>query len=320
MRRLITTLTLLYCHFLSTPLTQAETVLTYTEATLLGLVEGITEYLPISSTGHLILLNHALGLDEETPLIAKDGTPLLHQVHGEIKPFTLVEATNTYLIAIQGGAILAVLLLCWKNLVRILLGFVGQDPAGKRLGINLILAFIPAAILGLLLGHWVELHLFNLTAIACALAAGGILILIIEKRLPNHTGRSFLSLKPKEAFLIGCLQCLALWPGTSRSLATMMGGMVVGLSRAESAYFSFLLGFITLIAASSYKLFSTGKVILDAFDLGPFILGFAVTTVTAFIAVKWLIGYLSRHNLKVFAYYRLMLAALIFAVILNKKA
>ena len=320
MRRLMATLTLLCCHFVSTPLAQAETALDYTEATLIGLVEGITEYLPISSTGHLILLNHTLGLDKETPLIAKDGTPLLHHVHGEVKPFTLVEATNTYLIAIQGGAILAVLLLCWKNLLRILLGFLGQDPAGKRLGINLLLAFIPAAVLGFLLGHWVELHLFNPTAIACALAAGALLILIIEKRLSGHAGRSFLSLQPKEALLIGCLQCLALWPGTSRSLATMIGGMVVGLSRSEAAYFSFLLGFITLIAASSYKLFSTGKVILDAFDIGPFLLGFAVTTVTAFISIKWLIGYLSRHNLKGFAYYRLILAALIFAVMLNKKA
>jgi len=285
----------------------------YPEALILGVVEGITEYLPISSTGHLLLTNALLGLDSAEPLLGEDGQPLLTP-KGE--PVTLKAAADAYAIVIQGGAILAVLFLYWRRVWQVVLGFLGLSPHGLLLGRNLLLAFLPAVFLGLLLADWIEDKLFAPLPIAVALAGGGVLMLGVEawrkRRLPGgYEHLDLHSLSIRQSLFIGLLQCVAMWPGTSRSMMTIVGGYLVGLRPAKAAEFSFLLGLITLSAASGYTAVRSGPSLFLAIDMGPMLVGIAVSFVAAALAVKWLIGYLTRHGLALFAWYRFALAALV---------
>ncbi|MFO7724584.1 MAG: undecaprenyl-diphosphate phosphatase [Oceanipulchritudo sp.] len=287
--------------------------LSYTDALILGVVEGISEYLPISSTGHLLLTNELLNLNVEEPLLDASGEPLLTP-KGE--PVTLKAAADAYAIVIQAGAILAVVFVFFPRIWQIVLGVLGLSPKGRLLARNLIVAFIPAAVLGLLLDDWIESVLFAPLPIAVALFLGGILMLSVESWRKNQLAEDddivdLHTLGIRQCLFIGLLQCVAMWPGTSRSMMTIVGGYLAGLKPARAAEFSFLLGLITLSAAAGYKTVTSGPALFLAIDMGPLLLGIFTAFVSAALAVKWLVSYLSRHGLALFAWYRFVLAILV---------
>ncbi len=300
---------------------EKERTLSFQDAVILGLVEGITEYLPVSSTGHLILTNRFLGLDTAAPVRDSQGVPILvTDGTGGERPYTAAEAAYAYTIVIQAGAILAVLLVYRRRVIKILLGCIGRDEQGRRLAVNIVVAFLPAAVIGLLLDDLIERYLGNnIGAVAGALIAGAIVMEVVERwrrhgtqhAIDPHSGPELHELSPSRAFFIGLCQCVAMWPGTSRSMATIVGGYLVGLSPARAAEFSFLLGLVTLTAASGYKVVSDGREMLAALDAGPVLAGILVAFVSAALAVKWLVGYLSHHGLALFAWYRIGLAVLV---------
>lgn len=292
--------------------------LTYLDATILGLVEGITEYLPVSSTGHLILTNAALGLDADTPVYNKAGEAILVEDEvGQMRAYTIGDAAYAYVIVIQAGAIVAIVLIYWKRILDICKGMLGQSDSGRKLGINLIAAFIPAAVIGLLLNDLIEAFLGdNVVAVSGALILGAIAMLWVEKWRKNKqnkqvtetTGPDLHEIPVSKAVLIGIFQCIAMWPGTSRSMATIIGGYIVGFSPPKAAEFSFLLGLITLTAASAYTVLKDGSNMIQALSVGPVLVGCVVAFVSAALAVRWLVGYLSKHGLALFAWYRIALA------------
>ena len=292
--------------------------LSASDAVVLGLVEGVTEYLPISSTGHLIIAIQLLHLNSDAPLHDKKGDPLWFKKpspkHPNGEPLTLKLAADTYTVVIQFGAIAAVALLYWKQVRTMVLGVLGRDPAGLKLVRNLLIAFVPAAALGLLLSNWIE-SLFSVTAVLTAQVSGAVLMLLAEqwrKKQPGmHTDRDPSELSGPEALGIGGLQCLALWPGMSRSMTTIVGGYFAGLNPRRSAEFSFLLGLETLTAATVYKSYKSGTAMLAVFGWPHILLGCIVAAITAAISVKFLINYLSRHGLVAFAIYRFVLAGLL---------
>jgi undecaprenyl-diphosphatase len=281
--------------------------MTIPDAIILGLVEGITEYLPVSSTGHLIIVSALLGLN---------------------KPPDVKQAADAFTIIIQGGAILAVLGLYWSRVTQMVRGLLGRDPAGRRLAINIVVAFLPAAVLGPLLADTIQDKLFYPGPVMAALFIGGIIMLLLKKwqRAFFHDSdqtpakaRAFVSIENmtwRRALIIGLLQCIAMWPGTSRSMMTIVGGMLVGMRPKHAAEFSFLLGLPTLGGACVYKL---GKNLMSddpsVFEvLGgplPVIIGIVVAMISAALAVKWLVGYLSRHGVALFGWYRIGLCIVI---------
>jgi len=314
---------LLFLGLLLSPLQAAEETdpggLSYSDAVVLGLVEGITEYLPISSTGHLILTNRLLGLDGDRPMRDRDGNEIqvVDEPGGLPRPYTIGEAAYAYVIVIQAGAIAAVIILYWRSILDILLGCLGRSVPGRRLARNLITAFLPAAVIGLLLDDWIESKLGeNITAVAGALIVGAVVMLLVERwrkgrqggAIAPEQGPALHELTVRQSLTIGFIQCFAMWPGTSRSMATIVGGYLMGLSPKRAAEFSFLLGLITLSAASGYKFLGDGRDMLAALNFGPVLLGCVVAFVSAALAVHWLVGYLSRHGLALFAWYRIALA------------
>ncbi len=289
------------------------------DALALGAIEGVTEYLPISSTGHLIIATRALKLDSDEPLRRPDGRALWFVAPSEENPtgtpLTVRLAADTYTIVIQFGAIAAVALLYWRPVLSMLRGLVGRDPAGFRLLRNLILAFLPAALLGLLLHDWIDEHLFSVKTVIIAQVAGALLIFWAERyrraraAAASNPDAPGIELTTRQALNIGLLQCVAMWPGTSRSMMTIIGGYLSGLDPRRSAEFSFLLGLVTLTAASVYKGYKSGTAMIDVFGWPNIVLGCVVAAVTAALAVKFLVGWLSRHGMGLFAWYRLGLAA-----------
>jgi undecaprenyl-diphosphatase len=255
---------------------------TILEAIILGLVEGLTEYLPISSTGHLILAEALLGIDADE------------------------DTVNAFLIVIQGGAIAAVAGLYWSTIVAMLRGAAGRDPAGLRLLINVAVAFAPAAVLGPLLADWIEAHLFRPWAVLAALAAGGVVMIALPTK--DRGTADLHDLDWRRALVIGLLQCLAMWPGTSRSMVTIVGGALVGLHPRAAAQFSFILGLPTLGGACAYSLWQEPGLV-GTLGPAPILAGFLVAAVSAALAVRWMVGYLTRHGLSIFGWYRLALCA-----------
>lgn len=270
------------------------------QAVILGLVEGITEYLPVSSTGHLIIASSLLGLKGEE-----------HK-----------EAIDAFEIVVQGGAILAVLGLYWPRFVQMLRGVLGLDPAGLRLLLNIAIAFLPAAIVGLVIHKWIKAHLFFAGPVVAAMIVGGVYMLVVDEWRKGRfgvgrfhsAGKGVDELTFVDALKIGCLQVLSMWPGTSRSMMTITGGMFCGLRPSAAAEFSFLLGMPTLLAATLKELYSNYK---DHRDLGepmfyevlgvtPVVVGILVAAVSAAFAVKWLVGFLNRHGLAPFGWYRIV--------------
>lgn len=293
------------------------------DALVLGLVEGVTEYLPISSTGHLIIATRALRLDSSTPLLGPDGTrrwlrhPSARDPAGV--PLTLKLAADTYTVVIQFGAIAAVALLYWPQLLEMFFGMLGRDPAGRHLLVNLVVAFLPAAVLGLLLNHWIDRELFSVKAVVVSQISGAALMIAAERwrrKYATSAGAvlTTAALPTRRAFGIGCMQCLALWPGMSRSMTTIVGGYFAGFEPRLAAEFSFLLGLVTLTAATVFKGWQSGPAMIAVFGWPHVLLGALVATVAAALSVKFLIHYLTRHGLTAFAWYRVALA-LVLAVL-----
>lgn len=294
--------------------------LSVSDAVILGVVEGVTEFLPISSTGHLIVTNHLLGLDAEQPLVGRDGQPLWYRKpsakNPEGEPLTLKLAADTYTVVIQAGAILAVVILYWPQLLSLLRGLLGRDPAGLRLLRNLLCAFVPVAVVGLLLSKWIDRHLFSIGTVIIGLVAGAVLMLVVERwrRRRSAVQNPALepsSLNPTQAVGIGLIQCFALWPGTSRSMMTIVGGYFSGLTPARAAEFSFLVGLPVLAGAATLKSIRSGAAMIEVFGWSNVLLGIAVATVSAAVAVKFLVAFLNRQGLAAFAYYRLVLAVIL---------
>lgn len=271
------------------------------QAALLGLVEGLTEYLPVSSTGHLLLAQQLAGM-----------------TGGESADAT-ANPLDAYAICIQAGAILAVLLLYTRRVGSVLAGILGKDKSGRRLGINLVAAFAPAALAGFLLEDLIKQYLFGLWPIVLAWFVGGIAILLVaRKENPDATpGKQLEELSPLQALLIGAIQCIAMWPGVSRSLVTILGGMLVGLSVVAAVEFSFLLGLVTLGAATLWEALKFGPDIIQVFGWVNPLTGFIVACVSALTAVKWMVSYLTRHGLAIFGYYRLALSLVITGLLLG---
>jgi undecaprenyl-diphosphatase len=247
------------------------------KALILGIVEGITEFLPISSTGHLILAGDLLGANDER--------------------------WNVFNIVIQTGAMLAVV---WEYRAR----FFKIDVALYR---NLIVAFIPAAVLGLLFSKYIKSYLFHAVPVALAFIVGGIIILVVERNPRKvHRVETAQAMTWLDALKVGVAQCFALIPGTSRSGATIIGGMLFGLSRKAATEFSFFLAVPTLVAAGLYDLWKHRDV-LSAADVPAFGVGMAVAFIAAFVVIRWLIRYVATHDFKPFAWYRIAFGVLILA-------
>lgn len=290
------------------------------DAIVLGVVEGVTEFLPISSTGHLIITNHLLGLEADTPLTGHDGQPLWHKKPSAQnpagEPLTLKLAADTYVVVIQVGAILAVVLLYRAQLLSMLRGLSGRDSNGMRLLRNLICAFIPVVFIGLAASRFIEQHLFSIGSVIIGLVGGAVLMIAVERWRWRRAGVGHMSkdasdLYPSEALKIGLFQCLALWPGTSRSMVTIVGGYLAGLNPAKAAEFSFLLGLPVLGGAALLKGWRSGGAMIEVFGWSNVLLGVAVAAVSAALAVRFFVAFLTRHGLMAFAVYRLVLAAVI---------
>jgi undecaprenyl-diphosphatase len=291
------------------------------DAIILGVVEGVTEFLPISSTGHLIIATRALHLESEKPLTDASGRPLFYKKPSDKNPagvpLTQKLAADTYTVVIQFGAIAAVALLYWSQLASMLRGLLGRDPVGLRLLINVLIAFIPTAIVGLLAHNWISEHLFSAGAVIVAQVGGAVLMLFAESWRRRHARAvtpGVADLSPRAAAGIGLLQCVAMWPGTSRSMTTIVGGYFAGLDPRRAAEFSFLLGFVTLTAASALKSYKSGAAMIEVFGWSHVLLGAAVAAITAAVCVRFLVHWLTRHGLAAFAYYRLALAAVLAVV------
>jgi len=259
------------------------------KALVMGIVEGLTEFLPISSTGHLILAGSLLNFTGE-----------------KVKVFEIV---------IQAGAILAV---CWEYRARIaaVLAGLSSDASARRFAINLIIAFLPAAILGFLFNTRIKQVLFAPVPVALAFIIGGMVILYVERRhkVADIDARvtSVDDMSPVDAFKVGCAQAFALVPGTSRSGATIIGGMLFGLSRKAATEFSFFLAIPTLFAATIYSMYKE-RALLSAADASLFGIGTVAAFVSAFLCVRWLLRYISSHDFSAFAWYRIAFGLIVLA-------
>lgn len=291
----------------ATPTQAAKPEPTLLDAITLGLVEGITEFLPVSSTGHLIIANHALGLDSPAPVGVED----------DGRPVTFKDAADTYAVVIQVGAIAAVALLYWSQISRILAGLVGRDPAGLRLLRNLVLACVPPIVTALLFKDFIKSRLFSVQTVAWALLVGAALMWFAERWRRRRdaaapvgayaTELNAADLTPLRALTIGFVQCLALWPGMSRSMTAMVGGYFVGLRPVRAAEFSFLLGLPLLGAAAAKDALDGGPAVIAAFGWGNVLVGLVVAFASAALAVRFFVGFLTRHGLAPFAIYRVLL-------------
>jgi undecaprenyl-diphosphatase len=256
------------------------------KAAVLGLVEGATEFVPVSSTGHLILVSNWLHLVDER--------------------------AKTFEIFIQLGAILAIVWLYRRRLGHVVVS-ARSDADSRRLIGDLLIAFLPAAVVGFLAHDWIKARLFDPTVVAVALVVGGLLILLIERWSPASTVRDISRVSGTTALGIGLAQVLSLVPGTSRSGATIMGGYALGLSRVAATEFSFFLAIPVMLAATMYDLHKSWSVLSSA-DAPMFGVGFVVSFLSALVVVKALLRYVSGHTFRAFAWYRIALGALLLLV------
>ena len=269
------------------------------KAALMGVVEGLTEFLPISSTGHLILAGALLGMDDDK---------------GKV-----------FDIAIQTGAIFAVILVYWQKIASTVVALPTQVQA-RRFALNVLIAFVPAVALGLLFGKFIKSHLFTPTVVASTFIVGGFIILWVEGRMksaeqapqlddnplqppalqgePSARIETVEDMTPMDALKVGLVQCLAMIPGTSRSGATIIGGMLLGLSRKAATDFSFYLAIPTLIGAGAYSLYKE-RALLSLSDVPTFAVGLVFAFISAWVCVRWLLRYIATHSFVPFAWYRI---------------
>lgn len=263
------------------------------KAAAMGVVEGLTEFLPVSSTGHLILAGALLGFDDEK--------------------------AKVFDIAIQTGAIFAVVIVFWEKISATVIALPSQRLA-RRFAVNVLIGFLPAVVLGLLFGKVIKAHLFTPTVVATTFILGGLVILWVERwgRKPLHDGHpddhvrimNVESMSPLDALKVGLVQCLAMVPGTSRSGATIIGGMLLGLSRKAATEFSFYLAIPTLIGAGVYSLYKE-RALLSLDDMPMFCIGLVFSFISALVCVRWLLRYISTHNFVPFAWYRIAFGAVV---------
>lgn len=281
------------------------------QAIVLGAIEGLTEYLPVSSTGHLLLTERVMEIGT-----TKGG----HEENSDNK-----DAADAYAICIQAGAIVAVLGLYRRRVSQMIQGLLGKDPDGLRLVVNILAGFVPAAVIGLLLNKTIKAYLFGIWPVIIAWFVGGVAILVVTSRQRRRRGGNFrrsrrggdlTSLTVQTALIIGFAQCIAMWPGVSRSLITIVGGLAVGLSLSAAVEFSFLLGVVTLGAATAYDALKHGALMLHTFHATALLVGLISAFIFAVISVKWMVSYLNRHDLSVFGYYRVFIALLTAAAVI----
>ena len=253
------------------------------KAALMGIVEGLTEFLPISSTGHLILAGALLGFDDEK--------------------------AKVFDIAIQTGAILAVILVYWQKIRDTVVALPTQKQA-QQFSLNVLIAFIPAVVLGLLFGKAIKAHLFTPVVVASAFIVGGVVILWAERRSVAARVHAVDDMSMLDALKVGLVQCLAMIPGTSRSGATIIGGMLLGLDRKVATDFSFYLAIPTLVGAGAYSLYKE-RTLLSMADLPLFGVGLLFSFVSAWICVRWLLRYIASHTFVPFAWYRIVFGLMV---------
>ena len=253
------------------------------KALILGIVEGLTEFLPISSTGHLILTADLLGFNDDKGKIFE--------------------------IVIQTGAMLAIV---WEYRLRFsrVLGGMFSDATAQRFIARLLVAFMPAAIMGLLFGSYIKAMLFKPVPVAIAFIAGAFVILWAEKRQHRTRVVEVDDMSWRDALLVGCAQCFALIPGTSRSGSTIIGGMLFGLSRRAATEFSFFLAVPTLVAAGAYDAWKN-RALLDVHDIGLFGVGLVAAFISAFLCVRWLLRFIVSHDFTIFAWYRIVFGVIV---------
>ncbi len=311
-KHIIVSCTMIYILLLSfCPVAFAEQrsdIMTNGQAAILGVVEGVTEYLPVSSTGHLLLAEKVLGIGDSVGQSPED--------KARIK-----EAMDAYTICIQAGAIIAVLGLYFRRVKQMLLGLVGKDEDGRRMLINVAVGFMPAAVIGLLFNNLIKSYLFGIWPVVVAWFVGGVAILVVSWQRHRHKAPcgSLMSLEEltwKMAIIIGFAQCIAMWPGVSRSLATIVGGVLVGMSMSAAVEFSFLLGLVTLGAATAYDALRHGQVMLQTFSVSSLAVGLVFAFFAAIVSVKWMVSYLNKNGLAIFGYYRVALSVLVALLIL----
>lgn len=289
---------------------------TYERAIVTGTVEGFTEYLPVSSTGHMILSDKYLLQVGVIPDMKVEGV-----TDRKGRPVNWGRVNDDYIVIIQLGAILAVFVAFFGRIRDLLAGLCRGKRASLDLALAILVAFLPAALLGFLFKDVITDYLFSVEVVAAALLVGGLVILVAEHLLPKKSPEcadEVGAISWRAALTVGLCQCFALIPGTSRSLATILGGRVAGLSHAASTEFSFLVGLLTLSAASVYKMWALGPALTQVYPAGPASVGLLVAAVTAFVSVKWLVGYVSRNGLGVFAWYRIALGGAILATLALK--
>ena len=259
------------------------------KAAIMGIVEGLTEFLPISSTGHLILAGSLLGFDDEK--------------------------AKVFDIAIQTGAIFAVILVYWQKIRATLIALPNEKQA-QQFALNVLVAFLPAVVLGLLFGKAIKAHLFTPVVVASAFIIGGFIILWAEKRQQRDPAAVRIhdveSMTTMDAFKVGLVQCLAMIPGTSRSGSTIIGGMLLGLSRKAATDFSFYLAIPTLIGAGVYSLYKE-RALLSISDLPMFGVGLLFSFISAWLCIRWLLRYIASHDFIPFAWYRIAFGIVVLA-------
>lgn len=264
------------------------------KALIMGLVEGVTEFLPISSTGHLILAGSLLDFGADV------STEIMH----------------VFQIAIQCGAILAVVWEFRVKIAHVMSGLSSSDPKSQKFAINILIAFFPAVVLGLIFGSMIKTVLFKPVPVAIALVVGGAIILLVERRVRNNPStvrvNAVEDMSYLDALKVGCVQTFALIPGTSRSGATIIGAMMLGLSRKAATEFSFFLAIPTLFGATVYSLYKA-RDMLSAGDLPLFTIGTVAAFASAFVSVRWLLRYISTHDFTLFACYRIVFGLLVLA-------
>jgi undecaprenyl-diphosphatase len=275
----------------------ADAEMTWWKAAVLGVVEGVTEYLPISSTGHLLVTQRILDIGEDD---------------------TTKDAADSYAIAIQFGAIVAVLVLYRRRVESLVSGLLGRDAVGRRLLISLVCATAPAVAVALVFERPIKDNLLGPWPVVAAWAVGGAALLFIAPKVrAERPGLALEQLGPRQALVIGLVQVIAMWPGTSRSLVTLLAGLAVGLTLAAAVEFSFLLGFVTLGGATLYEGVKNGSTMVDAYGVVDPLIGVLFAFLAAVVAIRWMVDYLQTRSLAIFGWERLGAAALTAALLLT---